>query len=336
MSIEDFTIGKMMIGKREYEVKECMLAQADLNFYSDNPRVYSVLRNFDDTAPSQVEIEKHMCNMDHVKQLKLSIKQNGGLIDPLIVRDGDFSVLEGNSRLASYRLLNKTDPIEWGKVKCRVLPSDIDDSSIFTLLGQYHIVGRKDWSPYEQAGYLYRRKRDTKIPVPDIAKELGIVKSTAINYIKVFEYMKSINDLTPERWSYYDEFLKNRAIRKKLESTPDLEKIIVQQIQSGEIETAADVRKIGKIAGIKTKKAKKIIEEYVKGEKDIYTAYRDVQDSGSFDKVYQKVHTFRDFVIEESFMDNVNHSNKKSDIIFCLKKINKKINSYLKESDKRE
>ncbi len=98
-----------------------------------------------------------MCLQEHVKELKESIKSNGGLIDPIIVRDGDFVVLEGNSRLAAYRILYKTDPIKWAKIKVTLLPKDIPESAVFTLLGQYHIVGKDPWDPYEQAGYLYRR-----------------------------------------------------------------------------------------------------------------------------------------------------------------------------------
>lgn len=330
MEIKDYTLGKLMIGKREYEVKDCELNQTELSFYVDNPRVYSVLRSFDGGAPSQEEIEKHMTSLDHVKQLKLSIKENGGLIDPLIVRDGDFAVLEGNSRLAAYRLLVKTDPVKWGKVRCKVLPRDIDDSAIFTLLGQYHIVGRKDWNPYEQAGYLYRRKRDTKIPVEDIAKELGIAKGVAQSYIKVFEYMLKVGDVNQDRWSYYEEFLKNGNIQKEVAKDPEFEEKIVTQIKSGEIVAAADVRKIGKIAKSKTKKAKKVFQQYKEGKKDLYSAFSELDESGDFDKVLQKVSDFRDLIIDDSFVDKINDSQKKADIIFQLKKIKQKIDIILK------
>ncbi len=333
MEITNYTPGKLMIGKREYEVKDCELNQADLNFYIDNPRVYSVLRNYDDEVPSQGEIEKHMVALDHVKQLKLSIKENGGLIDPLIVRDGDFVVLEGNSRLAAYRLLVKIDPVKWGKVRCKVLPADIDDSAIFTLLGQYHIVGRKDWNPYEQAGYLYRRRRDTKIPVEDIAKELGITTGNAKNYIEVFEYMLKVNDLNQDRWSYYEEFLKNSAIKKEVENDPAFGEAVVKQIKEGKIVAAADVRKIGKLAKAKTKNGKKVFQQYKEGKKDLYTAFSEVDESGDFDKIFQKVSDFKDAVIDESFMKKLKESPKKNDILFQLKKIKQKIDIILAEKN---
>ncbi|AEV30223.1 putative transcriptional regulator [Sphaerochaeta pleomorpha str. Grapes] len=331
MDIDDFLLGKMMIGKREYEVKNCDLRQSDLAFYVDNPRVYSSLRNIDDSVPTQEEIEKHMCDMESVKQLRLSIKENGGLIDPLIVRERDFVVLEGNSRLAAYRLLCKTDPVKWGKVKCTVLPADIDEAAIFTLLGQYHIVGRKDWSPYEQAGYLYRRKKNTKIPISDIARELGIAESQAKNYIRVFEYMITIDDLVQSRWSYYEELLKNKSIQKAIDINPTYEKVIVAQIKTGQIEAAADIRKIGKIASLKTKKGKKIFQEVANGDKDVYLAYSELQNAGSFDKVFEKVTSFRNYIIEPSLKQSIVSSAKKDDIVFCIKKIISRLKDVQKE-----
>ena len=173
MSKENLTIGKI-----DFEVELKELNQADLQFYPENPRVYSVL-NSAGADLTQDEIEKHMCSLDHVKQLKISIESNGGLIDPLIVRDGDFTVLEGNSRLAAYRLLCANDPIKWGKVRCKILPADIEEKTIFALLGQYHIIGRKNWEPFEQAHYLYRRHQQTRLPIEYMAKELGLTKSIA-------------------------------------------------------------------------------------------------------------------------------------------------------------
>ena len=136
----------LIIGKEKYPIDKYEIDQSKLMFYPENPRVYSVL-NSNNYTPTQEEIEELMCKKDHVKQLKESIKSNGGLIDPVIVRDGDYVVLEGNSRLAAYRLLYKQDPIKWSKIKAIILPKDIPDSTIFALIGQYHIIGRKDWDP---------------------------------------------------------------------------------------------------------------------------------------------------------------------------------------------
>jgi hypothetical protein len=315
----------LTIGKKEFQVKEEEIPQASLKFYVDNPRVYSALRVSDDIKPDQSNIEKLMISMEHVKQLRLSIESNGGLIDPLIVRDGDFVVLEGNSRLAAYRILCQKDPITWGKVKCLILPSDIDESSIFTLLGQYHIIGRKDWSPYEQAGYLYRRSKESKLSVDIMAKELGIKKGDAQRYLKVFSFMIETKDLEPTNWSYYDELLKNKSINNATKSHPELVNTLVLQIKNKEIQQASDIRKVGEIAKCPDKKAKKVLAEIASGQKDIYNGFEQVKDTGKIDSIYKKMRAFRELITDSEFADSINDS---PEIKYEIKKILTLLNKF--------
>lgn len=315
----------LTIGKRDYVVEICDLNQADLKFYTENPRVYSAL-NMDGTEPTQDEIEDHMCDMDHVKQLKLSIESNGGLIDPLIVRDGDFTVLEGNSRLAAYRLLCRTDAIKWGKVKCKLLPADIDDSAVFALLGQYHIIGRKDWDPYEQANYLYRRHQQTRLPIEYMAQELGISKQKANNMINVITFMIENDDLDKRHWSHYEEYLKNAGIKKYRETNVNLDETMVAAIKSGAISDAKDMRKLGEIAKVGDKQSKKVMQKIADGEMDLYEGYSEVLDSGKLDDVIKKLKTFRMYINDDSIEKQV----KASDDIykqaqFEIKKIIKRL-----------
>ncbi len=322
----------LTIGKKVFDVKIGELNQADLKFYVDNPRVYSVLRSQSE-IPSQEEIEELMTGMEHVKQLKLSIEENGGLIDPLIVRDEDFVVLEGNSRLAAYRLLCRIDPVKWGKVKCTILPADIDDSAIFTLLGQYHIVGRKDWSPFEQAGYLYRRKRDTRYPVEAMAKELGITSGVAQNYIKVYEFMLENNELSSDKWSYWEEYLKNRAVKKYREEDKELDKVVVEAVRTGQITQAMEMRKLGEILASPSKTAKKAVERIKNKEITVSDAYEVLQDSGQINEVIKKLDRFRDLINETNFEKTLLESNDeiKDKARYTLNKIYKRLDGIMKK-----
>ena len=299
----------LTIGKRDYLVTITELSQADLLFYTENPRVYSTL-NIAGEEPSQEEIEEHMCNLDHVKQLKVSIESNGGLIDPLIVRGGDFTVLEGNSRLAAYRLLCKTDAIKWGKVKCKVLPADIDDAAIFALLGQYHIIGRKDWDPFEQANYLYRRHQQTRLPVEYMAQELGISSQKANSMINVISFMIEHGDLNKKNWSHYEEYLKNAGIKKYRETNPDLDETIVDAIKTGAIHEAKDMRKLGDIAKIGDKQSKKIMQKIAIGEVDIYEGYSEVQDAGKLDDVIKHLKKFKQYINDDSIERQIRSSDE--------------------------
>src|SRR5688572_13784270 len=96
--------GYLRIRKQDIPVRTLWLEQSKLKFFVDNPRIYSLVRG-DGREPDQDEIYTALLDLEHVRELKEDISLNGGLIDPLIVRDGTLEVLEGNSRLAACRWL---------------------------------------------------------------------------------------------------------------------------------------------------------------------------------------------------------------------------------------
>jgi hypothetical protein len=285
----------------DYKYQELTMRQDALCFYPENPRIYSLL-DVSDGVPDQDQIQKTMIGFDHVKQLKVSIKDNGGLIDPLIVKDIDNVVLEGNSRLAAYRLLAEEEPIKWGLVRCQVLPADIPDDAVFALLGQYHVGGKTDWSPYEQAGFLTRQHRATKRPIDQLAKVLGITVGDAKRLIKTYEFMAEQNDLEPTRWSYYDEYLKNRGIKRYREVYPDMDTVVAGAIQSGEIHEAMDVRKVlGEIAKSDSREAKQVMQDIVNGGATIYEGLEILKDTGKIGDVYKDLQRFNDIINRKDF-----------------------------------
>ena len=160
----------------------------------------------------------------------------------MLVRDGDLVVLEGNSRLAAYHELARNDAITWGKAKVQLLPSDISEKLVFALLGEYHIIGRKDWAPYEQAGYLYRRNITHAVSAQTMASEMGLSVRTVNHLINTYKFMVEHNETSVSRWSYYDEYLKSNIVRKARREYPNLDDIVVRKIKRGEIPAAVDVR----------------------------------------------------------------------------------------------
>lgn len=323
------------IANKRVLVREGELSVIELKFYEDNPRVYSMMHSTDEN-PTQEQIEDYMLNMEHVKQLRQSI-ESVGLIDPLIVRDGDFVVLEGNSRLAAYRKLARKDINKWGKVKCKILPSDIDQDTILTILGQYHIVGRKDWSPFEQAGFILRGIRDTKYPIDELANKMGISITLAKNYVRVYNYMIEQNDLAPAKWSYYEEFLKNRSIKHAVEDDPELENIVATQIKKGNIHEAADIRKIGELVKHKSKTAKRLVRQYKEGKVSLQDAYTELKESGQIDEAWVKFNKFKEFINDADFDEKISEMNPdiQKKLLFELKQIVKRLQALEKNVTKK-
>jgi hypothetical protein len=298
------------------------LDQKSLLFFVDNPRIYSVVRATQ-KVPDQQEIWEELLTHEHVKELIQDIKSNGGLIDPLIVRDGDFVVLEGNSRLAAYRFLASKDPIAWSKVRCTILPADIDEQLVFALLGQYHVKGKKDWVPYEKAGFLHRRHKDHKLELSVVAADLGIQPGEAKHLSAVYNFMLTHKDDDRDHWSYYDEFLKSTRVRKVREEYGEFDEFVVGQIKSGAFGKAVELRdKLPIIcAG-----PNKILKRYMAGKLDFTDAYENSVDAGTENYALKKIKKFREWVVLNDTEDDLLESNKtvRDKMLFELKEIEKR------------
>lgn len=328
-----FEMDTLTIGKTKITIKLMELNQADLNFYPENPRVYSAL-NSDGTAPSQEDIEEHMKKLDHVRDLANDIKQNGGLMEAIIVRDQDFVVLEGNSRLAAYRILAEQDAVTWAQIKCKVLPNDIQEDLIFKLIGQFHIKGKKPWEAYEQASYLYRREKQTNMRIEIIADELGIKRADAKNMVAAVKLMQSTGEPDNHKYSYYLEYVKDANIRKYRETT-NIDDRICEQIKKGEIEKAEDIRKLGKVAKVNDKQSKKVITQYIEGDISIYDAHESMEENGKLEPAINKLKTFRKYINDEVFEKNVRSSPEAyKNAKFEIEKILKRFTQLQKKWDK--
>ena len=321
--------GTLTLKGEELKVSYKYLRNIDLEFYPENPRIYSIVCT-ETVEPSQKVIQEKLTELEHVKQLVQSIKENGGLIDPLIVRQNDerFIVLEGNSRLAAYRLLSQKDPITWANVKCCILPKEVTEDQIFALLGEYHIVGKKDWAPFEQAGYLYRRYKNHGISADTMGKELGLTTRKVNQLIAVYTFMVENGEEDVQRWSYYDEYLKNQKVARERKLNPEIDDVIVEKVRSGEIARAVDMRdKVGKIfeAGGKT------LKKFIETPGSIDNAFEGVEARGFTNNLYRTLNRFRQQISEpdlkkEIFSMHYNHIKKCE---FELDKIHKAVGKLL-------
>lgn len=315
--------------KREIKVKTGFVSHANLLFYAENPRIYSIVWKDNGEEPTQEEIFGALSKTDHVREtLVPSIKSNGGLIEPVLVRNN--VVLEGNSRLAAYRVLAQKDPKTWENIRVRILPESISDSEVFSLLGEFHIVGKKDWLPFEQAGYLYRRFKIHGIDEKQLHAEVGLSCTKIRHLIRVHGYMLEVEDRNPERWSYYDELLKGRRFNHTRELYPEFDKKITEMIQNEEIERAVDIRdglpKIVKVGGNTLKK-------FMNGTLPYYDAIQAAHQRGAGNFYTKKLKDFKDFLADDQVdVEIVNVSaDEKKEIAYLIKRIEARIGQLSKK-----
>jgi len=319
----------LVIRSKEIPVTITYLSQAKLRFFPENPRVYSIVRG-NGKEPSQEDIQERLLNMEHVRELIQDIKRNGGLIEPLLVRDKTLEVLEGNSRLAAYRFLAKTEPIKWGQVKCVVLPSSVDDSQVFAILGQHHIKGKKDWQPYEQAGFVYRRAKGHGVAVVTLSKEIGLSQQKIQHLIDTYQFMIDHDETEISRWSYYDEYLKSSKIRKARKKHPELDNIIVKKIKSGEISKAVQVRDELPVvcAG-----PSKTLKRFVAGDIRFEDAFEAAEEAGGTNSQLKRLVSFITWLITDEVEKGLAAADGqvRSKIAYELRKLDARVTSLRKK-----
>ena len=320
----------LLIRGQEIPVVTKTLRQDSLRFFTENPRIYSMLRKHGAEEPGQEEIQASLLDMEHVRELIQDIKRDGGLTDPIIVQSGTLEVLEGNSRLAAYRRLASMDPLKWSMIKVRLLPEDIDEKLILALLGQYHLKGKTAWPPFEKAGFLYRRHKNHNVPVDQLAKEVGETKQKVAHMVEVYQFMVDHDQEEKARWSYFDEYLKSRFVKSV--RNDEFDKLVVKKIDSGEISRAVDVRDKLKVIC----KAPKQLKKFRTGEYDFQEAFEWAVESGADSTPYSKLATFRKWLAQKEAETALRRTDgqTRQKVIYELKKLGPVIDRMLKKLSK--
>lgn len=162
----------------------------ELHFDRENPR----LAEFGITSKSSDDvIIAVLWDVFDVQELIQSIAASGFFPhEPLIVakEGGKNVVIEGNRRLAAIKILCDSNLAK--KIGCDVQPisrnakSDLQNLPIMRLerqeswrhLGFKHVNGPAKWSSYAKARYIAEVHRDHKIPLEEIANQIGDLHKT--------------------------------------------------------------------------------------------------------------------------------------------------------------
>ena len=265
----------------------------ELKFMEDNPRVYSCIHGEPDfdNLPEVVQQERIFENLkkeQSVKNLKSEIKRHGGLMEQILVRFDTKQVIEGNSRLAVYRILHEeTKDENWELIPCNIVSSLTEEQQI-AFLNQIHVKGKTKWSAYEKANFAYVRK-EKKWTFKKIAGLFGESEMTIRTRVKVIETMRENDDTDRSHFSYYDVLVRNGDISKEIKENKDLRKVLFERIRSlGNVEegespdfTALELRE--KLPVIIQKP--KVLKKYIEGKLDLGTAYQSAEISNAQQKV---------------------------------------------------
>jgi hypothetical protein len=195
-----------------------------------------------------------------------SVRQNGGLIERIIVR-ADGVVAEGNCRTLVYQRLRDAFPDDsrWRLIPARILPADVSDKEVAILLGELHVGGKNEWSPFEKAGHMFNLRERHGMTQDEIAKLLRTSKSSVNHSIRAFKVM---NDkyLTAyggvgavRKYSYFVELFKQPDLRDWLDRDHHALDDFVNWVGTEKLSRGADVRDLSEI--VKSESALKAFRE---------------------------------------------------------------------------
>ena len=254
------------------------------------PRVYAVTHGELDFEQKPEEEQQDIIldklkNEPSVKNLVPEVERHGGLLEPILVRLDTREVIEGNSRLAAYRILRARGASgEWDNIPC-YLVSTLTDEQQAAFLNQVHVKGKTQWSAYEKANFAYVR-RINGWTVDRIAKLFGESVPTIYTRINAIKTMKDSGDTKRSHFSYYDVAVRKSEIRGKLAESPEFRDRLFEEIRNvgtGDTTkfTAQDLRN-----GLPTIiKKPRILARYVKGDVEFTEAWDRAKVSAAEERV---------------------------------------------------
>ncbi len=225
----------------------------DVKLDPNNPRIqHAVQQAAKKGQIGQDELRKLILDQPGVSDLFKSIRDNGGILEPIYVRS-DGRIIEGNCRAASYLRLHeiKKNDARWHTIPAVFVPK-ITDRQVAILQGQYHVAGRNKWRAYEKIGHMHHMHTNLGMDEKTIAQALGVKERDVIRDLKAYQTMKE--KLLPkvtsgdglEKWSFVQELYKRKGLEEYRSKPANIDEFVSLVVEK-KIKQGTDVRKLEKI-----------------------------------------------------------------------------------------
>ena len=234
----------------------------------ENPRIKAALEN---PSITDVSDEEFRLQLEHAmsrggsgspgwRRLRNSIVAAGKALQRITVveADGRFLCIDGNTRVAIYKDLDKKEePGDWKLIEADIIV-DADEKEIEKEIERVrmisHIVGPRDWSPYRRAKYLHGLRFEEKLSWKEIVDLCGGTgnESQMKDSIAAYELMEDYRQQVPEgnfkedRYSAFEEMVKLRMVTR-LEDHGKTMEDFNRWVEKGVLRTDAEVRGLRKV-----------------------------------------------------------------------------------------
>ena len=222
----------MIINGKNIKTKTSFLELEDVAYYQLNPRAnfHFVKQGKDPKTATFTEIHNFMKNASSVTNILQGFKKRANKYtgDSIIVCNSEdldwtnsfrkkYIVIEGNSRLRFFHLLQETNVLDeteknsFKKVKAEIIQDKITEEDVDAYLSSVHVTQKTPWAPESQAYHFKRRldtpdvrtKQDREKKIQMFCKETGLRKNTIKTNISAVEILQSENDTRSDHFEHY-------------------------------------------------------------------------------------------------------------------------------------
>lgn len=220
---------RIRIQDRDVPFERARLAVDQLTLDPRNPRIqYLIGRQAEPITDKR--LDDLLWAKDQVKALAQSIRQNGGVYDPLIVQklDGRYIVREGNSRTVATRHLRDQYPTDdrFFTVPAMVFDEALNEDDLAVLLADMHVAGKIRWDAYEQAKHVSTLYEVHGKTYDWLANHLRLSKSKITQQLKAYKWTTDYLDGRPDqrnldKFTFFQELARKKDLAQRY--TDDLE-----------------------------------------------------------------------------------------------------------------
>ena len=188
----------LVIAGTPVEVSHEVVPLDALRLDPQNPRVRLQLKvKGRKNAPTQDELLALIREQPGYDRLQQQIRTEGGIYDPLIVRN-DGQVVEGNTRLAVLTVLSRIPggAKKWGSVPITRLPAGVSEKVIQLQMAGYHVGGKTKWRAAAKADQIYRLIHEERASPEEVQAATGMAPNEIQKHMDAYEYL--VHEVIPE------------------------------------------------------------------------------------------------------------------------------------------
>jgi hypothetical protein len=218
-----------------------------------NPRIQFLIGN---SAQSQDEIDAMLWRKEQVRALKVSIEQNEGVHEPVILEkcNGKLVCREGNCRVVSSRHLVAEATADtralFEKIPARIFNSHLSEEDLAIYLADIHVTGKIPWDAYEKARIVHEFRGKYGKTWEWVSNHLRMSKSKIAQLLDAFslhtDFLKDnpgvINGI--KKFTFFDEITNKKELKEKFQKEPAFKKRLTKWITEDRLTAARQIREL--------------------------------------------------------------------------------------------